>query len=100
VISPSASSRLAATTVDALWGVGPVTPAKLRSRGIERLTDIRGVDPQLLRETVGSTCRLAASARARRRRSPGRANRPTKSSGSESTIQRISAISRSFAAKR
>ena len=40
--------------VDALWGVGPVTAGKLRSRGIERLVDVRAADPQVLRETVGS----------------------------------------------
>src|SRR5687768_16290340 len=40
--------------VDALWGVGPVTAAKLRSAGIEKLTDIRSADPDLLRKTVGS----------------------------------------------
>ena len=41
--------------VDALWGVGPVTAEKLRERGIERLIDVRGVDPGVLRETVGSS---------------------------------------------
>src|SRR4030095_3093615 len=40
--------------VDALWGVGPVTAGKLRSRGIERLVDVRAADPQVLRGTVGS----------------------------------------------
>src|SRR4051794_3190720 len=40
--------------VDALWGVGPVTARKLRARGIERLVDIRAVDPTLLRDAVGS----------------------------------------------
>ena len=40
--------------VDALWGVGPVTAAKLRNAGIEKLTDIRSADPDLLRKTVGS----------------------------------------------
>src|SRR4029453_9326088 len=40
--------------VDALWGVGPVTAGKLRSRGIERLVDVRAADPQVLRDTVGS----------------------------------------------
>jgi DNA polymerase-4 len=29
--------------VDALWGVGPVTAARLRERGIERLVDVRSV---------------------------------------------------------
>jgi DNA polymerase-4 len=40
--------------VDALWGVGPVTARKLRSRGIEKLVDVRTCDPVKLEETVGS----------------------------------------------
>ena len=40
--------------VDALWGVGPVTAARLRERGIERLVDVRTADPRILREAVGS----------------------------------------------
>ena len=41
--------------VDALWGVGPVTAERLRERGIERLVDVRAVDPNVLREAVGSS---------------------------------------------
>jgi len=40
--------------VDALWGVGPVTARKLRSRGISRLVDVRAVEDRLLRDAVGS----------------------------------------------
>src|SRR5207253_30360 len=40
--------------VDALWGVGPVTARKLRARGIEKVVDVRAIDPQRLRDTVGS----------------------------------------------
>jgi DNA polymerase-4 len=40
--------------VDALWGVGPVTAARLRERGIERLVDVRSADEQVLRDAVGS----------------------------------------------
>jgi DNA polymerase-4 len=40
--------------VDALWGVGPVTAARLRARGIERLVDVRAADEQVLRDAVGS----------------------------------------------
>ena len=40
--------------VDALWGVGPVTAARLRQHGIEKLVDIRAADPIVLREAVGS----------------------------------------------
>jgi DNA polymerase-4 len=41
-------------TVDALWGVGPVTAGRLKERGIEKLLDVRRADPALLREAVGS----------------------------------------------
>src|ERR671911_1713546 len=37
--------------VDALWGVGPVTARKLRSRGIDKLVDVRAADLEMLRET-------------------------------------------------
>jgi DNA polymerase IV len=39
--------------VDALWGVGPKTAAKLREIGIERVVDIRTCEPALLARTVG-----------------------------------------------
>jgi len=40
--------------VEALWGVGPVTARKLRAAGIEKLVQIRTVDLEKLRTTVGS----------------------------------------------
>jgi len=40
--------------VDALWGVGPVTAARLRSIGVNRLVDIRAVDLAQLGATVGN----------------------------------------------
>jgi DNA polymerase-4 len=40
--------------VDALWGVGPVTAARLRERGIERLVDVRTADAAILHDAVGS----------------------------------------------
>jgi DNA polymerase-4 len=40
--------------VDALWGVGPVTAARLRSIHLERLVDVRLADPELLRHTIGN----------------------------------------------
>ena len=71
--------------VDALWGVGPVTAAKLRARGIEKLVDVRAADPVLLHETVGSLAdwlrRLANGVDAR----PVVPNRAAKSSGTENT---------------
>jgi DNA polymerase-4 len=71
--------------VDALWGVGPVTAARLRERGIERLVDVRTVDEKVLREAVGSWSdwlRQLASGIDDRAVEP---NRETKSSGSEIT---------------
>ena len=79
---------LRALPVDALWGVGPVTARKLRARGIEKLVDVRGADPAVLRETVGSLADwLQQLAR-------GEDDRPVvseydpKSSGSENTFAR------------
>ncbi len=40
--------------IDALWGIGPVTARKLRAAGIEKLVDVRRVDPDALRLVVGS----------------------------------------------
>jgi DNA polymerase IV len=40
--------------IDALWGVGPVTAQRLRAGGISRLTDVRRISPDALREIVGS----------------------------------------------
>ncbi|MGH9408807.1 MAG: DNA polymerase IV [Vicinamibacterales bacterium] len=71
--------------VDALWGVGPVTAARLRQRGIERLVDVRVVDERILRDAVGSLAdwlrRLAMGIDDR----AVEPNRETKSSGSEVT---------------
>jgi DNA polymerase-4 len=71
--------------VDALWGVGPVTAARLRERGIERLVDVRTTDEAALREAVGGLAewlrQLANGVDDR----PVEPNRETKSSGSEVT---------------
>ena len=71
--------------VDALWGVGPVTAKKLRARGVERLVDVRTVDPGVLREAVGSLAdwlrQLADGVDDR----PVVPNRSSKSSGTENT---------------
>jgi len=74
--------------VDALWGVGPVTARKLRTRGIERLVDVRTADAAVLREAVGSLSdwllQLAQGIDDR----PVVPNRETKSSGSENTYEK------------
>jgi DNA polymerase-4 len=72
--------------VDALWGVGPVTAKRLRDRGIERLVDVRQVNPAVLREAVGSLAdwlRLLADGIDDR---PVEPNQSAKSSGTENTF--------------
>jgi DNA polymerase-4 len=71
--------------VDALWGVGPVTAARLHERGITRLVDVRAADENTLREAVGSSAewlRQLADGIDDREVEP---HRETKSSGSENT---------------
>jgi DNA polymerase-4 len=86
VISPDrVEPFLQQLPVDALWGVGPVTAKRLRSRGVERLVDIRTTDAAALREAVGSMAdwlRQLASGEDHRLVTP---NRESKSAGSEST---------------
>ena len=89
VIAPErVESFLQGLPVDALWGVGPVTARKLRARGIERLIDIRSVDPVVLGETVGSLAEwLQQLARGEDER-PVVPEHDPKSSGSENTFAR------------
>jgi DNA polymerase-4 len=55
VIAPErVESFLQELPVEALWGVGPVTARKLRTIGLEKLVQVRTVDMELLRRTVGS----------------------------------------------
>jgi DNA polymerase-4 len=55
VISPErVESFLQELPVEALWGVGPVTAKKLRAIGLEKLVQVRSVEMDLLRATVGS----------------------------------------------
>ncbi len=89
VIAPErVESFLQQLDVDALWGVGPVTEARLRERGIHRLVDVRAADPAVLRAAVGSMAdwllRLAAGEDDRL----VEPNRPAKSSSSECTYAR------------
>jgi DNA polymerase-4 len=71
--------------VDALWGVGPVTAARLRDRGINKLTDVRTADPTLLRDAVGNLADWLLRLAAGRDDRPVSPNRPAKSSSSECT---------------
>jgi len=86
VVAPErVESFLQQLSVDALWGVGPVTAQRLRARGIERVVDLRTADPEALRNAVGSAAewlrRLAVGDDDR----PVEPNRPSKSSSSECT---------------
>jgi DNA polymerase-4 len=86
VISPGrVEAFLQQLPVDALWGVGPVTAAKLRKIGIARLVEVRAADAELLRRAVGSLAdtlqRLAMGDDPR----PVVPDRPYKSSSSENT---------------
>jgi DNA polymerase IV len=71
--------------VEALWGVGPVTAAKLRNIGVEKLVQLRSADPALLSKTVGSLAdwlvRLSHGEDPR----PVQPDRPSKSASSENT---------------
>jgi DNA polymerase-4 len=86
VVAPErVESFLCQLSVDALWGVGPVTAKRLRACGIERVVDLRTADPEVLRNAVGSAAewfrRLAEGEDDR----PVDPDRPSKSSSSEST---------------
>jgi DNA polymerase IV len=73
-------------TVDALWGVGPVTATRLRERGIERLLDVRTADPAVLREAVGSQAEWLRQLADGIDDRPVVPNREAKSSGTENTF--------------
>jgi DNA polymerase-4 len=86
VISPDrVEPFLQRLPVDALWGVGPVTAKKLRARGIERLVDVRTIDPADLRETVGGLAEWLRQLANGIDERPVVPNRDSKSSGSENT---------------
>lgn len=73
-------------TVDALWGVGPVTAHKLREIGAKKVVDLREIPLEVLRETVGSQAmwlRQLATGLDDRVVEPSRS---AKSSGSEETF--------------
>src|SRR5689334_8980144 len=71
--------------VDALWGVGPVTAARLRERGIEKLVDVRTRTVEELTEIVGMHADWLIDLAHGRDDRPVEPNRPAKSAGSEET---------------
>ena len=72
--------------VDALWGVGPVTAARLRSIRLERLVDVRQADPELLRRTIGSHAGWLIDLAHGIDNRPVEPFRPRKSVGTETTF--------------
>ena len=86
VIAPErVESFLQQLPVDALWGVGPVTAARLREQGIARLVDVRTAQPDVLRSAVGSMTEWLQALAAGEDDRPVEPNRPSKSSSSECT---------------
>ena len=89
VIAPERVERfLQGLPIDALWGVGPVTAARLRSHGVEKLVDVRAIPGDDLRLIVGSLApwlQQLASGIDDRKVEP---NRETKSASSENTFGR------------
>ena len=71
--------------VDALWGVGPKTAARLREHGIDKLTDVRARSVDELTEIVGMHAEWLIDLAHGRDDRPVEPNRPSKSAGSEET---------------
>jgi DNA polymerase-4 len=71
--------------VDALWGVGPKTAARLREHGIHTLADVRARSVDELAGVVGSLAEWLVELAHGRDDRAVEPNRPSKSSGSECT---------------
>lgn len=88
VIAPGRVERyLQQLPVDALWGVGPKTAAKLRAHGIRQLVDVRARDPEELRAIVGGLTDWLREFAAGRDSRAVQPHRSAKSSGSECTYE-------------
>jgi DNA polymerase-4 len=86
VVAPERiESFLQGLPVDALWGVGPVTAARLRERGIEKLVDVRSRTVDELTEIVGMHAEWLLDLAHGRDDRAVEPNRPSKSAGSEET---------------
>jgi DNA polymerase-4 len=86
VVAPERIERfLQGLPVDALWGVGPVTAARLREHGIEKLTDVRARSVEELTEIVGMHAEWLFELAHGRDDRPVEPNRPAKSAGLEET---------------
>ena len=86
VVAPERVEKfLQGLPVDALWGVGPVTAARLREHGIDKLTDVRMKSPADLEAIVGSLAPWLIDLAHGRDDRAVEPNRPAKSAGSEET---------------
>jgi len=86
VVAPERIERfLQGLPVDALWGVGPVTAARLRERGIEKLVDVRAKTVDELTEIVGMHAGWLIELAHGRDDRAVEPNRAAKSAGSEET---------------
>ena len=86
VVAPERIEKfLQGLPVDALWGVGPVTAARLRERGIEKLIDVRARTVEELTGIVGMHAEWLVDLAHGRDDRPVEPNRPAKSAGSEET---------------
>ena len=86
VVAPErVESFLQGLPVDALWGVGPVTAARLREHGIEKLTDVRAKSAAELEAIVGSLASWLIDLAHGRDDRAVEPNRAAKSAGSEET---------------
>jgi DNA polymerase-4 len=87
VIAPERVERfLQGLPIDALWGVGPVTAARLRTIGLTRVVDVRSADPRVLRETIGSHADWLVQLAHGIDNRPVEPDRPRKSVGTECTF--------------
>ena len=86
VIAPERiESFLQGLPVDALWGVGPKTAARLRAHGIDKLIDVRTHSLDQLREIVGSAAEWLRDLALGLDERPVDPNEERKSVGSECT---------------
>ena len=86
VVAPERIEKfLQGLPVDALWGVGPKTAARLREHGIEKLVDVRSRTVEDLTAIVGMHADWLIELAHGRDDRPVEPNRPAKSAGSEET---------------
>ena len=86
VIAPErVESFLRQLPVEALWGVGPVTAERLKTRGIVQLVDVRAADAETLRAAVGSLADWLRALADGHDDRPVQPHRAAKSSSSECT---------------